>query len=86
MICFNKPIRDNQTCKKKSQISYFPILFYFWYIIFECLPCTKMQKAFVLQFVLGSHTIWLDYRVDVDKTMLRNFKSSRKHAYTIRYS
>ena len=44
-----------------------------------------MQKAFVLQFVLGSHTIWLDYRVDVDKTMLRNFKSSRKHAYTIRY-
>ena len=52
----NKPIRDHQTCQK-SQISYFPILSYFCYVIFECLPCTKMQKAFVLHFVLGSHTV-----------------------------
>ena len=39
--------------KKKNQISYFPILSYFWYVIFECIPSPKMQKTFVLQFVLG---------------------------------
>ena len=50
---------------QKNQISYFPILSYFWYVTFECLPCTKMQKVFVLQFVLGSHTVWLDYYAHV---------------------
>ena len=42
-------------CKneEKNQISYLPILSYFWYVIFECIPSPKMQKTFVLQFVLG---------------------------------
>ena len=26
-----------------------------------------MQKAFVLQFVLGSHTVWLDYTINKNK-------------------
>ena len=46
---------------QKKAISYFPIFPYFWYAMFECFPSTKMQQTFVLQFVLGSHTIWLDY-------------------------
>ena len=45
---------------QKKQISYFLISPYFWYAMFECFPSTKMQKTFVLQFVLGSHTILLD--------------------------
>ena len=42
-------------------LPYFAISPYFWYAMFECFPSTEMQKTFVLQFVLGSHTIWLDY-------------------------
>ena len=47
--------------KKKKKKSYFQIFSYCWYVIFECLPSTKMQKkkkkkkkkkAFVLKFVL----------------------------------
>ena len=58
-LCINdmlyKPIRDHQTCKKiKLHIFRFCPTFD---VIFECLPCTKMQKAFVLQFVLDSHTV-----------------------------
>ena len=48
---------------QKNQISYLPILSYFWYVTFECKPSLKMQKAFVLQFVLGwgqISLVWLD--------------------------
>ena len=43
---------------KKHQILYLPILSYFSYVIFKCVPLPKMkkkktQKTFVLQFGLG---------------------------------
>ena len=60
MMYFIKQVGAHKKCKRK-QISYFPIFPYFWYAMFECFPSTKMQKTFVLQFVLGSHKIWLDY-------------------------
>ena len=53
-------IYGNKQMGKKKQISYFPILSYFLYAMFECLSSIKMQKTFVLQFIWGSHTIWLD--------------------------
>ena len=31
--------------KKKNQISYLPILSYFWYVMSECIPSPKMQKT-----------------------------------------
>ena len=63
-------INDKVGAHKNAKKSKFHIFPYFWYAMFECFPSTKKKKkkknkkknkqTFVLQFVLGSHTIWLN--------------------------
>ena len=53
MICFNKPVRDHQTCKKNHIFRFCP----FDMLYLNVFLVQKCKKAFVLQFVLSSHTV-----------------------------
>ena len=55
MICFNKPVLDHQTCKKKIKFHIFRFCPTSDMLYFNVYLVQKRKKAFVLQFVLGSH-------------------------------